>query len=68
MSEFVKLWQQGLRVLEKLDREGLDFLEGEDEPEHCMCELCEWLDEVQRTPWGRLLPSPLDHETSNFEE
>lgn len=68
MSELTKRWEEALRAVETLSPEEQDSLaefiiedvedrlEGNEDPE---CELCAWLDDLQRW-WGPTLPSPLD--------
>ncbi len=69
MSGLTKLWEEALRAVETLSPEEQDSLAEfiiEDveyglEDEDSECELCAWLDDLQR--WrGPTLPSPLDRD------
>lgn len=67
MSGLTKRWQAVFRMVEKLSPEEQDSLaefiiedvEHRLEDEDSECELCAWLDDLQRW-WGPTLPSPLD--------
>ncbi len=69
MGGLTKLWEAALRAVEMLSPEEQDSLAEsiiEDvayrlEDEDFECELCAWLDDLQRW-WGPTLPSPLDRD------
>ena len=69
MSELTKRWEEALRAVETLSPEEQDSLaefiiedvESRLEDEDFECELCAWLDDLQRW-WGPTLPSTLDRD------